>query len=346
MSNSSREIKPYSAMPHIADRLAAKKSSNGDNDLETVKFGNDSNTYSSNAGISLKFEQLYKENIINKGISHKDIDKEYQRLLEQLDAEKAALEPQTSGKPKTDAPPEQTVPPKTQVSASEKAVSAAQHRIELNLASNPITLPEQPALPSDAPVFGADIKPDISSGWAQILEQYDIEPLKSAPIVSADILQIKDEYNLPETAETTGIKHLEVYNPKAGAKIANAAKHPIGGISYCLKGVRITLGRVYGRKEADALFVGSACNADDVLALNTGIGSHFQEVKLNRSDLNNLPPGAIVVWDKGAGKGITKAGAENGHISIATCAGKESSDHIQKQIVNRPVPFRVFYPIS
>jgi len=43
-------------------------------------------------------------------------------------------------------------------------------------------------------------------------------------------------------------------------------------------------------------------------------------------NLNNLPPGAVVVWAKG--------NSRSGHISVSLGAGREASDHIAPQMIN------------
>ena len=79
---------------------------------------------------------------------------------------------------------------------------------------------------------------------------------------------------------------------------------------------------------------GSAYMAADQLANNPKV----KEVKVSQGDLAKLPPGAIVVWDKGAGH-------EHGHISISTGDGKEASDIMRNQITNYGTSFRVFMPV-
>lgn len=79
---------------------------------------------------------------------------------------------------------------------------------------------------------------------------------------------------------------------------------------------------------------GSAYMAADQLARN----SKVEEVKgLSSQDLQHLPPGAIVVWNRGNGH-------EHGHISIATGDGREASDVMRRQITNYGTSYRVFLP--
>ncbi|MBX7148959.1 hypothetical protein K1X76_07720 [bacterium] len=53
----------------------------------------------------------------------------------------------------------------------------------------------------------------------------------------------------------------------------------------------------------------------------------FKTLDVAAEDLNKLPAGSIVVWDKSPQKPY-------GHISIALGNGQEASDHIQNQITN------------
>jgi hypothetical protein len=78
----------------------------------------------------------------------------------------------------------------------------------------------------------------------------------------------------------------------------------------------------------------SAYMAADQLAKNPKV----KEIKVSQADLPKLPPGAIVVWDKGPGH-------PHGHISIALGNGKEASDLLRNQITNYGTSFRVFMPI-
>lgn len=77
----------------------------------------------------------------------------------------------------------------------------------------------------------------------------------------------------------------------------------------------------------------SAYMAADQLARNPKV----KEIKVPQSQLARLPAGAIVVWDRGAGK-------PHGHISISTGDGKEASDLMRNQITNYGTSFRVFMP--
>ena len=111
------------------------------------------------------------------------------------------------------------------------------------------------------------------------------------------------------------------------ARDAAASAHGPGG--RCLAYVSNCLGRhgvsVHGE---------SAYMAANQLANNR----HFSEIHGLRNDqLKKLPPGAVVVWDRGAGH-------PHGHISVALGNGHEASDVLRNQITNYGTQFRVFLP--
>ncbi|MGE0492485.1 MAG: hypothetical protein AB7S38_24940 [Vulcanimicrobiota bacterium] len=109
---------------------------------------------------------------------------------------------------------------------------------------------------------------------------------------------------------------------------ADATAHATGSGGWCYKYVSEALGR-HGVTATGA----SAYMAADQLAES----SKFKEAKVNPADFPKLPPGAVVVWDRGAGH-------EHGHISIATGDGREASDVMRDQITNYGTKARVFLP--
>lgn len=109
---------------------------------------------------------------------------------------------------------------------------------------------------------------------------------------------------------------------------ADATAHATGSGGWCYKYVSEALGR-HGVTATGA----SAYMAADQLAQS----SKFKEAKINPADFPKLPPGAVVVWDRGAGH-------EHGHISVATGDGREASDVMRDQITNYGTKARVFLP--
>lgn len=110
---------------------------------------------------------------------------------------------------------------------------------------------------------------------------------------------------------------------------ADAGKNTNGPGGRCLQWVQNSLERngVKIPRKPSAYMV-----ADD-------LAKHpkFREVQVKPADLPKLPPGAVVVWDKGPGH-------PHGHISIALGNGREASDKNRQQITNYGTSVRVFMP--
>lgn len=66
---------------------------------------------------------------------------------------------------------------------------------------------------------------------------------------------------------------------------------------------------------------------------------NFEEVRVSRDQLPDLPAGAVVVWDRN-----TRANHPSGHISVALGDGREVSDRIRPQTTAYRSTFRVFLP--
>lgn len=186
----------------------------------------------------------------------------------------------------------------------------------------------------------------------------DIKSAKDEAVktLDGDIQTLKTELakakQKEETDKVISDNTFGEYNAEAGEKLAEAAKTPIGGSGgWCLKGVNDSLRDVYGGNGLSGL--GSAYMAADALRGKTpgyeDIASHFKEVDVSREDLASLPAGAIVVWDNnqnGGGSNVSDLGKIHGHISISLGDGRESSDKIWNQTVNRDASYTVFYPVS
>ena len=78
---------------------------------------------------------------------------------------------------------------------------------------------------------------------------------------------------------------------------------------------------------------GDAWTKAEVLAND----KRFKEIKVAPNEIDRLPPGAIIVWDKGPG-------LPYGHISIALGDGREASDKLRKQM-HLKTSYRVFMPL-
>ena len=141
-----------------------------------------------------------------------------------------------------------------------------------------------------------------------------------------------------------GVGAKTMYNSKVGEQLANAAHIVDGTGGWCLRGVTKTLNRAFGLQGENytASRASAAADAADFLAGDKEgwevFSQHFMEDTLaTREDLDNLPAGAVVIWDRSVGP--------YGHISVSLGNGLESSDHIQSQ-AKWNGNFRVFYPIQ
>lgn len=102
------------------------------------------------------------------------------------------------------------------------------------------------------------------------------------------------------------------------ADIASRTGGALNSQGWCLKGVQTSL-RNFGVTLPP---MGSAYKA---AAYMDGRPETFERVNVSRrEDLRNLPPGHIVVYDRGHGSG---AGFEHGHIYITAGNGVGYSDH-------------------
>lgn len=103
-----------------------------------------------------------------------------------------------------------------------------------------------------------------------------------------------------------------------------------GTTGWCYRGVSRALKSIGVSATGESAYM-----AADQLARNP----KFREVKVSNDKLSSLPPGAVVVWNKGPGH-------PHGHISVALGDGREASDHLQKQISNlNGCTQRVFMPV-
>ncbi|MEI8378023.1 MAG: CHAP domain-containing protein [bacterium] len=147
-----------------------------------------------------------------------------------------------------------------------------------------------------------------------------------------DSLQSSETENAKDEAKNS---HIDGYDYKKGLLLAKSAQEYIkkhgSSIGHCAKGVNNVLNSL-----GIDISRGDAWQQADKLAHN----DNFKEVEVAAENLDKLPPGAIVVWNK-----TNKS--PYGHISIATGNGKEISDHKQNQIksLRGDDTCRVFIPV-
>ncbi len=198
---------------------------------------------------------------------------------------------------------------------------------------------------------------ELKEAVVQAKNNYDKQQQQTIPDLKSKVQEAQEKVNSIDLAISNYEENARIsqdygfYNAQAGQRLAQNALSTRGTTGHCLAGVDDTLQKTYGISLAG---LGSAYLAAEALRGNTPgyeeIASHFMEVKdYPREDLASLPAGAIVVWNNnadGGGSNVTAAGKIHGHISIALGDGRESSDHIQSQTVNRDATYTVFLPIS
>ncbi len=135
---------------------------------------------------------------------------------------------------------------------------------------------------------------------------------------------------------TSGLSSNAKVDTQMGKKLAEAVVSSINAngstTGWCLRGVNRAMSKVYGY----GFSFGSAYQALGALQSD----SNFVEITSqypNKSDLKNLPAGAIVVWGNNSAH-------PHGHISIALGDGREASDHIANQYTNSGNGYHIFMP--
>lgn len=135
---------------------------------------------------------------------------------------------------------------------------------------------------------------------------------------------------------TTARSYIDIsnYNAAKGNKLAAlglSMKKNSTSQNYCLRGVKEILKTAGYKVNLEGL--GSAYLAADRLAQS----SEFKEIQAP-SNLQSLPPGAIVVNDKTAER-------EHGHIAIVGQNGEDISDRVRSQVIKQAPNVRVFIPV-
>lgn len=133
----------------------------------------------------------------------------------------------------------------------------------------------------------------------------------------------------------------KVYNPQLSKKLASIAHQNADRTStlgWCAKGVMDSL-QISGLDKKGETRVAAAWMAVDTLSNS----KNFQRVNIeSRKDLQNLPAGCIVVWNKGEGHPY-------GHITVTLGNNKAASDHIEdfdRTVKTHPQEFAVFIPVD
>lgn len=127
-----------------------------------------------------------------------------------------------------------------------------------------------------------------------------------------------------------------VYNPQAGNFLANVAEKVATRMNdrgHCAAGVTQTC--VSAGVSNFSEINGDAYKKADKLA---EMKDRFAEIQgLSRNDLDKLPAGCIIVWDKSDGH-------DYGHSTMTLGDGREASDHVINHIYKPNASYRVFVP--
>lgn len=205
------------------------------------------------------------------------------------------------------------------------------------------------------------------SDGRRAVSQYKIESLSAAREafsaseryvndINSAIKNVQNEEKSNERIKSVSPNPMAQYDKDAGKHIADTAldyatrKNTTG---LCWAGVHSSLMQAFGLNQSIPAEYGSAYQAVELFRGEVDaykdVAKHFVEVP--NADLNDLPLGAVIIWDKGGNSSVSAAGKEHGHISIYQGKDekgnlKESSDHVGKINTNRGTDYTVFIPIS
>jgi hypothetical protein len=171
-------------------------------------------------------------------------------------------------------------------------------------------------------------KNDFLAKWNEILKYY--EELSDFNYRSIDNLKI-------DTFQNNGISSGNAINL---ANKARSVASRMNSRGRCKKGVRLA----FEAAELGTITGESAYMAASQLAKRRD----FKEVAVSQEQLRMLPPGAVIVWDKGGGAGVSAAGKKHGHIEVSLGNGQAASDYVGRIMTSRGpgVGYRVFMPLD
>lgn len=122
------------------------------------------------------------------------------------------------------------------------------------------------------------------------------------------------------------------YDSKKGTELAqNAVSNAVGFTGYCARYVKNAIAETnLGNYES-----GNACDMIGIMRRN----SNFKEISPEGVDLNKLPAGCVLVYDRG----VSGYSSKYGHTEITTGTGKGVSDGITN---NLRKPSAIFMPVT
>lgn len=121
------------------------------------------------------------------------------------------------------------------------------------------------------------------------------------------------------------------YSAKKGVQLAkNALSNAVGFTGYCAKFVKNAI----CKSNLGEYEYGNACDMTAIMRRN----KNFKEINPNTVDVNNLPAGCVLVYDKGV-RGYSK---KYGHTEITDGNGRGISDGISHHLRK---PSAIFMPV-
>lgn len=175
---------------------------------------------------------------------------------------------------------------------------------------------------------------------AQIKAQQESDTNSLLSDISGLKVRLQTAEESERTQELIQNNALYQYNAKAGEEIAKIASEDVDSRGDSLSKVNSALEETYGSG------IPSASKAKEALSGKTPgyeqLASHFKEVPADQADINNLPPGAIVIWENNE---ISSSDDVKTHLSIALGGSETAGEELPGGTENEKINFTVFIPI-
>ena len=301
------------------------------------------------------FQQIQKANDqidnYNKNIDDANSEKfGYESTLSNLQAEYDAIKTDTKNDEVNKANEERKSEIQEQIKEIENKIELLENRIERYEKSIETQEQNKKTAEDKLAELQTNSKNDAVKSMQEIqsnIEQIRTDRDKKVAQIDKQIEEkrteiIEQQQQLGELTGKASSGPFANYNAEAGQALANSALNVPGTYGRCLGGVNNSLCNT--EYFGDGMWFESAYMAIDALQGNVSgyenLASKFEEVtdSVSREELASLPAGAIVVWEQDPQN-------VHGHISISLGDGRESSDHIIAQEVNRDAQYHVFIPV-
>lgn len=152
--------------------------------------------------------------------------------------------------------------------------------------------------------------------------------------------------NLPSYSRTYNTKTdlpalKDVYNRELGNSLAHIAEKnakKVNTTGWCAREANDALTYAHLVK-GDEARAASACDVATRLAHH----KNFKKVAVSKEDLQKLPAGCIIVWNKTGD--LSRQSGKDGHMAITLGDGREASDNVRSLLVLNS-DYSVFVPIG